>query len=327
MTDALFPDVRGLHKIPTPTPFPVGPANLYLYESDALYLIDTGTNTPEAWEAFLVGMKKLGRDPRDIEKIILTHHHLDHIGLSRKIKDLSGAVIYANPVVLQQIPLFFQEEFTRANLGEVLFELGVPAGLNARLCDERHNFRRYLDDFTVDKLLEDGGFVGPFRAFFRPGHSVSDTVLVHDKEKWAFTGDHLIHKITSNPLLRRKNEAGEREKSLIQYRESLLKTKELPITWCFAGHNTPFTDHAKNIERTLEHLESRSRKILALFNGGSATPFELTQRLFPHLSDAYLYYCLSATTGHLELLEAQGRTVHDRRGGILRYYAGGLPEK
>ena len=316
-----LPLVKGLHTILTPTPFPVGPANVYLYESDELYLIDTGTNTPESWEAFLQGMKALGRAPEDISHIILTHHHLDHVGLSRKIKKLSGAIIHAHPLVADQFALFFNEKFTRHNLAGVLYELGLPAPLIESLCEERHDFREYLDEFTVDEVLRDGEMVGPFRAFFRPGHSLTDTVLVHEEEQWAFTGDHLIPNITSNPLLRRQDAEGRREKSLIQYRDSLLKTRAMPLNCCFAGHNKAFENHQKVIDRNLGHLERRNEKILSLFNGRSATPFEITGLLFPHLSDSYLYYCLSAATGHLELLEEQGIVAHEKQSGVLRYFA------
>lgn len=312
--------VKGLHTILTPTPFPVGPANVYLYEGDGLYLIDTGTNTPEAWDAFLKGLHGLGFSPTDISAIFLTHHHLDHIGLSRKIRDLSGAKIYAHPAVRKKIALFFNEALTRANLAKVLVELGVPKELNNRLCDERHNFGEYVDDFAVDEDFEDEKCFGPFRTCFRPGHSTTDTVLFHEEEQWAFTGDHLIHRITSNPLLRKHDEEGRRDKSLIEYCDSLQKTKALPITWCFAGHNRAFTDHEKSIDRVLFHLERRNEKILSLFNGSAVTPFEMTQSLFPHLSDEYMYYCLSAATGHLELLEEQGLVGHEMKSGVLRYF-------
>jgi len=40
-----------IHALEIPTPFPVGPVNVYLIEGREPALIDTGPNTSEAWES------------------------------------------------------------------------------------------------------------------------------------------------------------------------------------------------------------------------------------------------------------------------------------
>ena len=44
-----------IHTLEIPTPFPVGPVNIYLIEGREPALIDTGPNTPEAWQSLQQG--------------------------------------------------------------------------------------------------------------------------------------------------------------------------------------------------------------------------------------------------------------------------------
>ncbi|HOQ90855.1 MAG TPA: MBL fold metallo-hydrolase, partial [Candidatus Hydrogenedentes bacterium] len=65
-----------------PTPFPVGDVNVYLYRGqDRLTLFDAGVKTDQAWDALVEQIRELGYEIRDIGRIVLTHHHFDHIGL------------------------------------------------------------------------------------------------------------------------------------------------------------------------------------------------------------------------------------------------------
>ena len=66
--------------ISIPTPFPVGDVNAYVIKGDALTLIDAGLKTEEARQALIAGLKDLNLQLEDIEQIVITHHHVDHVG-------------------------------------------------------------------------------------------------------------------------------------------------------------------------------------------------------------------------------------------------------
>ena len=315
---------HGIYRIPTPTPFPVGAANVYLHKGDCLTLFDTGTKTEAAWGVFTCQLQELGIALRDIDQIILTHHHLDHIGLSYRIKQGSDATIYAHPDVPAQIPYMFDESEIQMHIEAVLAELGVPDDVAVRIIMLRRLHRELLDAFVVDKTVADNESIGAFTAHFRPGHSITDTLFVHNEERWAFTGDHLIKNVTPNPLLRRPTDTGAREKTLVQYVEALAKTRALELNWCFPGHGPAFQDHRSVVDSTLRHIERRNEKVMHLVPKEGVTPYEVTYRMFPKVSDPQLYYCLSAVTGHLELLETQGMLECDSREGILHYMPAGV---
>ena len=59
---------------------------------EGLAIIDT-TVTEDLY-LLTESIRKLGFDPRNIKKILLTHSHMDHDGAARALQELSGAEIY-----------------------------------------------------------------------------------------------------------------------------------------------------------------------------------------------------------------------------------------
>ena len=79
-----------IHKLVIPTPFYIGPINIYLIDDDPLTLIDTGPRTDEALSALRQQMLATGHRVDDIKRVILTHTHEDHCGLAGKIQQISA---------------------------------------------------------------------------------------------------------------------------------------------------------------------------------------------------------------------------------------------
>ena len=71
----------GIHRLAIPTPFAVGRVNTYLIEDDPLTLVDSGPNSGRALDELQGQLHEHGHSIEDIELIIVTHQHIDHIGL------------------------------------------------------------------------------------------------------------------------------------------------------------------------------------------------------------------------------------------------------
>jgi hydroxyacylglutathione hydrolase len=63
----------------------------YLIQGDGIVMIDGGC--PKKTKSFLTAMEKLSLRPDEIELIILTHGHWDHIGSVKLIKNITGAKV------------------------------------------------------------------------------------------------------------------------------------------------------------------------------------------------------------------------------------------
>src|ERR1700742_3009961 len=70
-----------------PTPFYVGPVNVYLIREDPLTLIDVGPKTDEAARALREKLGSHGVKFSDVRRIVLTHAHEDHCGLAKRVRD------------------------------------------------------------------------------------------------------------------------------------------------------------------------------------------------------------------------------------------------
>ena len=85
----------GIHRIAVPTPFAVGRVNVYLIDDEPLTLVDSGPNSGISLHELEQQLGALGRRVEDLELILITHQHIDHIGLVRILANRSGAEVVA----------------------------------------------------------------------------------------------------------------------------------------------------------------------------------------------------------------------------------------
>src|SRR3954463_14046861 len=85
----------GIPRLAIPTPFAVGRVNTYLIEDDPLTLVDSGPNSGRALDELQRRLRDRGHSLDDIEMILITHQHIDHIGLVDIIAAHSKAEVAA----------------------------------------------------------------------------------------------------------------------------------------------------------------------------------------------------------------------------------------
>src|SRR3954452_22765221 len=78
--------------IPMPLPH-IGSVNAWLLRGDPVTLIDTGPREDGALAALEAGVRREGLRLEDVELVLATHHHLDHVGLAATIQRRSGATV------------------------------------------------------------------------------------------------------------------------------------------------------------------------------------------------------------------------------------------
>ena len=219
----------GIHTIPVPTPFAVGRINCYLVEGDPLTLIDAGPRSEKSWQGLEAGINAAGHAVEDIELIVATHQHIDHIGQICTVVERSGADVAAIDLVVPRLAEFNwgseQEDQLAVNL---MVRYGVPEDIANVLKEVTASFRELGAPVTVTRPFSAGESLTmgsrQYETFYRPGHSPSDTVFWDEERKLMFGGDHLLSHISSNPLISKPLDGTEgRTKSLINYRESLRK--------------------------------------------------------------------------------------------------------
>src|SRR5918912_1884386 len=137
--------------------------------------------------------------------------------------------------------------------GALMLRHGIPRDVVSALRTLSRAFRGWGGSAPVDRRLGDGDaleFAGrTLRVLHRPGHSPSDTLFWDERRGVLLGGDHLLARVSSNPLLSRplggrSGEPGDgRPRALLTYMESLRATRAMPAEVVLAGHGDPVTDH------------------------------------------------------------------------------------
>ena len=330
--------MSGVHALPIPTPFAVGRVNCYLVDDDPLTLVDTGPNSGTSLTALEAALGEHGRRIEDLERIVITHQHMDHFGLVSILVDRSGAEVCALDRLASWLERFGEStEEDDAFAEAIMLRHGIPGDMVMVLRALSRQYRAWGATATVTTLLADGetlGFAGrEWRVHHRPGHSPSDTVFHDERSGELIAGDHLIKHISSNPLIARppappaKRVVGggvtERPKALVAYIASMKATQAMDVTVVLPGHGEPFGDHRTLIDERLRMHERRARKLHALVAEHPRTAYELAQELWGNVAVTQAYLTLSEVLGHMDLLVDDGRVVEHEDDGVVRFAATG----
>jgi glyoxylase-like metal-dependent hydrolase (beta-lactamase superfamily II) len=319
--------LAGIHCLRIPTPFAVGRVNCYLIEDSPLTLVDTGPNSGKALDELQSQLAGHGHSIDDLELVIVTHQHIDHLGLVEIIAQHSGADVAAIGLAAERLANFSEDaELEDRFAVELMLRNGVPENVAYALQSVSRSFRGWGSRAVVTRPLEDGQ-VMPFanrllQALHRPGHSPSDTVFWDAERRILIAADHLIAHISSNPLIARPlDSSAGRTQALVTYIESMRKTRELPAEIVLSGHGEAITDHVALIDERLARHERRKEKIFRLIAEQPRSGYEIAQAMWGNVAVTQAYLTLSEVIGHADLLLNEGRVREVDDGEVIRYEA------
>jgi len=306
----------GIRRLPIPTPFAVGRVNCYLLEDEPLTLLDTGPNSGKALDELERALAAHGHAVEDLGLIVISHQHMDHLGLTAILARRSGAEVAALDVLAPWAAgygknMAADDEFADA----IMARHGIPEEVRYALRAVAATFRGWGAAATVTRPLSDGATVElrdrTLRVLHRPGHSPTDT-LFHDEERGLLLGgDHLIKHISSNPLITRPLDgaggAGERPQALVAYLASLKRTREMELDLVLPGHGDPIEDHRKLIDERFRMHARRAEKLYRLIAERPQSAYELAHALWGNVAVTQAYLTLSEVLGHTDLLLNEGR--------------------
>jgi glyoxylase-like metal-dependent hydrolase (beta-lactamase superfamily II) len=197
---------RGVRCLAIPTPFAVGRVNCYLIEDEPLTLLDAGPNSATSLTALEAALGEYGHRVQDLERIVVTHQHIDHIGLLDILAKRSGAEVCALDRLAPWLSEYKRKmEENDSFSAEIMLRNGIPQDVVYALRAVSASFRAWGAAADVTRPLAEGELLQfasrDWRVLQRPGHSPSDTVFFDEDTGELFGGDHLIKHISSNPLL------------------------------------------------------------------------------------------------------------------------------
>jgi glyoxylase-like metal-dependent hydrolase (beta-lactamase superfamily II) len=310
--------------ISLPTPFYVGPVNVYLIAEEPVTLIDTGPKTKEALEALKEGLRRARFRVQDIKRIVLTHAHEDHCGLAKALRDEA-----------RDAEVFVHGWETGHRAGRLEYEdhrrllerAGVPAEEIKQMRRMYEGVRQYAD------ALEDGEHAeivdeeeikfgrGSLRVVHTPGHTPGSCSFLREADRTLLAGDCVLKRITPNPILSPDPvDPARRFRSLAEYLVSLARLRSLHPTLVYGGHGEPVTDYEELFNRYLRAIGERQTEVVRLVPKQGATAWDISLELFPGAGDVHRFLATSEAVAHLDLAHSEGKLAVEMSGDGREVY-------
>ena len=125
----------GIIEVFLPLPSKPSIVNTWLVDcgGDEWAAIDTGVALAPSREAFRAALAELGVEPAQIRSLVATHHHPDHFGASRLVREETGCRVYFHPLEVERVEIALAAE-----PGDMLRHFrshGMPVAPDAPACD------------------------------------------------------------------------------------------------------------------------------------------------------------------------------------------------
>ena len=213
----------------------VGPP-VYLIEDEVLALVDTSLpfNAPKV----LRYIRRLGRQPREVAYVLITHGHPDHTGSAPALRRCTGAHLLANPFDTR---LDGREQPLVAYMGFMgRWPVSIP----------------FLERVPADGFLEDGQvlpLLGGLQVLHTPGHTPGSVCFYSEDRGVLFAGDLVV--ADRKGVGRSMPFPGS---DWEEYQRSLERVADLKFQVVCPGHGKPITSDGSDIVRAIAKKQARA---------------------------------------------------------------------
>ncbi|KZK08434.1 beta-lactamase domain protein [Lactococcus cremoris] len=233
---------EGIYRITYPIDIAGVPdVNSYFIKDEKL-LIDAGPGYNSAYQKLINSLKSIDTEIKDIEAVIVTHHHIDHIGMIKffppEIKIISDKFItfYNSEDYVKEVKLFVKSITLPSDFIEEIEKMLLIEALDINLEN-----RTVIDYCRFSKEN--------FKVIVSKGHSSKDGIIIY-REKYLFSGDIIIPKIFFNCLIDFDSSSGLCTDIRINYESELTLIKNLSFLYLLPGHCQVIDK-----EETLRHIK------------------------------------------------------------------------
>jgi glyoxylase-like metal-dependent hydrolase (beta-lactamase superfamily II) len=322
-----FEVAPGVHWLRMPLPFALDHINLWmLCEGDGWTLIDCGLNTQvtkDHWEQIF--NERLGVLP--VKRLIVTHHHPDHIGLAGWLVDKFGVEMWITAgEYLVCLAAYNGSAGYSVEPVQALFRAhGLDDERLASLHTRGNSYRRGIaEPPSVYRRLFHGDTITvgahSWQIFTGCGHTPEHAALYCAGLDVLISGDMLLPKISTNVGVWPAEPEGD---PLRLFLNSIDRFLPLPSdTLVLPSHGLPFRGIQGRVADLHAHHQARLAEVLEACSEPRSAA-ELMSLLFRRQLDTHqLFFAMGEAIAHLHHLMYDGNLErHLGKDGVLRFQA------
>ncbi|MCG7334573.1 MBL fold metallo-hydrolase [Sporosarcina sp. ACRSM] len=287
----------GIHKVIIQFPGGMGEVNCYLLKGlNGYTVIDTGTDSEEAKERW----KQVLASGIVIEKVVLTHTHIDHIGLAKWFQQEVGVPVIVSNLGYEEMKKR-RDKCRRKRINNLLVKHGGQALPDSKKDDS------FLYDFEPNGFFENQQHIQLgaelFEAIWTPGHAPDHFCFYNRDKKIMIVGDHVLQKI--NPVIGLWS--GEEENPLQDYLISLQKIKKYPAEIALSGHGETINHLLGRVNALTAQHEHRLQQVLQSVKNDSKTAYQICIEIYGTENIILNLSAFMATLTRLLYLESIGK--------------------
>ena len=312
-----------VHRIEFDVAWPPGHVASYLVECDEPTLVDAGMAGADGETRLREALADAGHDLADIEHLVLTHPHVDHIGYVNTMIEVADPTLH--------VPAGVRERFARDpdDLGRVVRRTARAAGLTGEALDDAvdtaveslERNRTLLPVEAVDVWIEGGATydVGgtTVEAVHTPGHQADHCCFAVEfgDERALLAGDMAIEPF--RPVVLHSGLDRGVENAIDAFYDALDRLAALDPDRVYPGHGPVHTEFDRVVERDCRSLDRLLDRTVAQLDDDHRTAAAIADARAGGDST----YVLPEVVAALHHLDANGRVEADRVDGVARYHA------
>jgi len=309
-----------------PLPFKLDHVNVYAINSnEGLVIIDTGIDnrlTRKCWGEIIENISPSLK----FSKILITHHHPDHIGASKFLSKKLNLKVYAPKIELRRVKKIMS--YTDIEYGKLLSlnykEFGLDEELIERVKHQGNSFKKMVKHLPEINSIENPLIIetkhGIWRGRFDSGHSPSQLSLYDEERKIYLCFDFLLPRISPNISVG----IDDNENNVLEeYLKYLNKIKQMDAKWSvFPGHEYPYTDPSKRAISLIKHHRNRLDALIKVIRKQPITVSEATEILFGKIkNDHDMFFASCEAKSHLNYLINKERImIKKQKNKDAKYY-------
>ncbi|MHA2288349.1 MAG: MBL fold metallo-hydrolase [Promethearchaeota archaeon] len=329
-------EIDGVYRIKVDVPFQVKFVCSYLFKNeDQNVLIDAGFNSPTWRRNFLQEINTIGMKIEDIDVCIVTHNHLDHIGLLKEFKQKNPEIKIVMHNITNKILKWETDKSNKEDIEKEATRISIEMKNYGLSEEERLRIVQFFTYWpklrnyqTPDEIVNDRDkILDDLEIIWTPGHSFGHICVFDSKKKYLFSGDHILSRITPHignfiiPDFLANEYLDYNFKNILdQYLQSLDRIDKLNPKIIFPAHQEIIYNPHERIMAIKEHHAKRLLDISNVIKNKPLTPRRISQIHFGEdLDEINSYMALSEVLGHLLYLEDLGKIAKFEKNGKFYY--------